>query len=110
MSNIDKTLLKEKKRYENLFAEIATSLSDKYLYTNNDDNKNSWWLEPVDVLQHLLDFTRNHLHAEKCALFLVDSSKKSLVLERISGDVNFNKIKDVATYDLASASDAQGAR
>ncbi len=108
MSNIDKTLLKEKKRYENLFAEIATSLSDKYLYTNNDDNKNSWWLEPVDVLQHLLDFTRNHLHAEKCALFLVDSSKKSLVLERISGDVNFNKIKDVATYDLASASDAQG--
>lgn len=53
-----------------------------------------------DILQRFLDHTRKVMKAETCALFLVDTSGKSLVLERVSGgkDFDFRQIPQVQTY------------
>ena len=56
--------------------------------------------EQGDVLQRVLDSTRELLDAKICALFLSDSSDQSLALEKVSGEIDFEKIKDVATYDI----------
>ena len=56
--------------------------------------------EQGDVLQRVLDSTRELLDAKICALFLTDFPGQSLVLEKVSGEIDFEKIKDVATYDI----------
>jgi hypothetical protein len=100
-------LFEEKSRFYNAFSQIAGDLSDAFLIDE------SVLAVPVsaehgDVLQNVLDFSRELLYAEKCALFLVDISGRSLVLEKISGTVDFEKLKDVATYDLTRANEPGG--
>jgi signal transduction histidine kinase len=51
-------------------------------------------------LQIVLDTFLNLLHVEKCALFLVDYTGKSLVLEKASGKISFDQIRNVATYNI----------
>jgi signal transduction histidine kinase len=76
---------------DNLMPQIAAYL-ERMFYV--DDSGQS------DVLQHVLDSTRELLNAEICALFLTDYSEESLVLERVSGQIDFEKIKEVSTYRI----------
>jgi signal transduction histidine kinase len=94
-------LFEEKDRIQKVFSEVASSLSETFFGENYSRDSSS--IEKGDVLHHVLDITQKLLCAEKCALFLVDVSGKSLVLEKISGTVNFEKLKDIATYDLTKA-------
>lgn len=94
-------LFQETNRIYNVLCKIAESMSKNFFETI-PKGLNETELAVGDVLQHVLDFTRELLEAEKCAIFLVDMPERSLVLERISGEVDFNKLKDVATYDLSN--------
>ncbi len=100
---VEEIQFEEKDRIHGVFSEIAQSLSEEFFTAKETDA-----IAPTqgDVLQHVLDYTRKRLDAEKCALFLVDSSGKSLVLERASGVADSKKLKDVATYDLEATEQA----
>lgn len=87
------SLYEEKSRLQNLFSHIAAALSYQFFGPFKTDLKS-------DALQQVLDTTRDILEAEKSALFLVDISKRSLILERASGAVQFGKLKDVGTYNI----------
>jgi signal transduction histidine kinase len=58
-------------------------------------------LSAGDVLDNVLESTRDILQAQKCALFLVDKSRRNLVLERAVGQIDFRRIRDIATYDIS---------
>ena len=87
-------LYQEKNRIQQLFSQVAGELSAKFFNPDKLTDKS-------DAMQQVLDTTRKILNAEKCALFLVDVSRRSLILERASGAVQFEKLKDVGTYDIA---------
>jgi signal transduction histidine kinase len=95
-------LYEEKSRILNIFSQIAGNLS-KSSVRDFPTLQETISAEQSDVLQKVLDFTRELLNADKCALFLIDTSGKSLVLEKISGTVDFKKLKDIATYDLTKS-------
>ena len=86
-------LLEEKGLLQDLFSRIASDLSDRFFGSGTPD-------ESTDALQQVLDTTRGLLEAEKCALFLVDLPRRSLSLERASGAVQFDRLKDVGTYGI----------
>jgi signal transduction histidine kinase len=92
-------LFAEKDRINEVFKQIAHSLSEKFFAQSREQDELSA-IAGGDVLQQVLDHTRVLLDAQKCALFLVDVTGKSLVLERVSGAVEAERLKDVATYDL----------
>lgn len=94
-------LFAEKNRIYDAFSQIAGSLRSTF-FTAVSRSDEILKIAAEDVLQQVLDYTRNLLCAEKCALFLVDLPETSLVLERVSGVVDFERLKDVATYDLRS--------
>ncbi|MFX1258993.1 MAG: ATP-binding protein [Promethearchaeota archaeon] len=85
-------LYKEKDYIQKHFSQIA----DKLSIIPNEDDKQSH----SDVLQEVLDYTRKLLKVEKCALFLVDKNRNSLVLEKFSGEIDFEKIREKASYDI----------
>ena len=100
-------LFEEKDRLYGLFSDIAQSLRVSFFAPESERVKYSD-IAGADVLQHVLDYTRDFLGAEKCALFLDDLNASVLVLERVSGTVDFAKLKDIATYDLRQAGPGSG--
>ena len=91
-------LYEEKARQWQILMRIAERLQDVFDSSRHREEE----ILAADPLQRVLDCTRKILEAEKCALFLVDYGRKSLVLERASGEVNFEQIRLVATYDIAN--------
>ena len=87
------SLYEEKDRFQHLFSLIAGELSSRFFGQLKSSDQ-------TDALQQVLDISRTALAAEKCALFLVDIAKRSLILERASGAVQFSKLKDVGTYNI----------
>jgi signal transduction histidine kinase len=85
-------LYEDKNNFQSTLSEIAHRLLEG---ASRD-------VEPahVDVLQCVLDTTLEGLQAKKAALFLVDPFRRSLFLERAAGDIDFEKMRDVATYDI----------
>ena len=96
---IDLLLFQEKNKICDVLNQISEDLS-KLFFDPSPAFHNSQEFSGSDILQHVLDYTREILEAEKCALFLVDIDESILLLERVSGTVDFEKLKDVATYDL----------
>lgn len=103
--DLKEKLYEEKNRILNIFSQIAGNLSTSF-FKDSLTLQETISAEQSDVLQKVLDFTRELLYADKCALFLIDVSGKSLVLEKISGTVDFKKLKDIATYDLTKSSES----
>jgi signal transduction histidine kinase len=91
-------LYAEKDRLYGALSEIATQLQRAFKGERP---------EQADVLQRVLECSSKLLNAKKCALFLVDSSEKRLVLERAAGDVDFEKVRDISTYPLENYDPAQ---
>jgi signal transduction histidine kinase len=91
--SIDKliSIYEEKSRIDNVLSKCARNL---------DNTFSDAYKKQEDVLQSILDTTIDILKAEKCVLFLVDSSKKRLEPERISGIFYEKKIKDVPAYNI----------
>lgn len=87
------SLFEEINRIQTMFSDVAASLAAKFFGKDSD-------IESSDALQHVLDTTRQILEADKCALFLVDISRRSLILERASGSVQFESLNNVGTYDI----------
>lgn len=83
-------LYREKNTLQQILSEMAWELGE--VLSNEGRHK-------ADVLQKVLDLSLSVLEAEKCALFLRDAGN-SLVLEKVAGELNFQKLKDVATYNL----------
>jgi signal transduction histidine kinase len=106
-TSTDTSLLQEKDRIYRLFSDTAHSLRCAFFEVDSG-NRTSSDVAGADVLQHVLDYTREYLHAEKCALFLDDLPATSLILERVSGEVDFAKLKDIATYDLRQIGPGSG--
>jgi signal transduction histidine kinase len=81
----------------NKIKKILSQTAFKLLDTQQHKNLEK---EQDDVLQGVLDVTRRAIKAETGALFLVDSSGLSLVLERISSDTTliYENIPQVPTY------------
>jgi signal transduction histidine kinase len=100
-------LFAEKDRIYGMFSDIAQSLSDAFFHPHANPDGHSE-VAGGDVLQHVLDYTLEFLKAEKCALFLDDLNATILVLERVSGAVDFAKLKDIATYDLRQTGPGSG--
>ncbi len=99
MIDIENILFEEKGKICDVLDKIADRLDSAFfdpniVYQTEEESVGS------DIIQHVLDCTRDLLKAGKCALFLVDMNETVLVLERVSGSVDFEKLKDVATYDL----------
>ncbi len=90
---VEECLYQEKDRLQRAFSHIASDLSAFF--------ERGRIPAATDALQQVLDTTREILNAEKCALFLVDIAERSLILERASGAVEFGKLKDVGTYEIA---------
>jgi signal transduction histidine kinase len=100
-------LFAEKDRIYRMFSEIAQSLRLAF-FDPESIRTNESEAAGRDILQHVLDHTRQILKAEKCALFLADVPATSLILERVSGEVNVEKLKDIATYDLRRTGPGSG--
>ncbi len=93
-------LYKETARLQQTFSRIAGRLCDTFFRSGQAPGSS-------DALQEVVDFTRVLLYAEKCALYTVDAPKRSLILERVSGAVQFDKLKDVGTYSIAGYGPSQ---
>lgn len=80
----------ESNKIKNILSETAHNLLSIHKEKTDQD----------DVLQGVIDSTRKAVKAEKGALFLVDSSESSLVLERASSEIEliYEKIPQVPTY------------
>lgn len=76
-----------------LFSVLAAELYANYNKIGEERIKS-------DALQQVLNKTLNIFNAEKCALFLVDEEQESLILEWVSGEVQFENLKDVGTYNI----------
>lgn len=83
----------------NLLKTSLTSIAGQFLkIAENQDPTSS-----DDVLQAFLNFCREKMNAEKCALFLVDYLYKGLSLERISKEGNqlhYEEIPRIVSYDV----------
>ncbi len=84
-------LYQEKDRLQETYSTVAGNLRKTFSSENPGQ---------ADALQIVLDSLLKLLQVEKCALFLVDYSGKSLVLEKAAGKINFDQIRKVATYSL----------
>lgn len=90
----------EKEQLKHSLSDIAGEFLK--ISEQSDINKNKETVKD-DVLQTILDFSRKKMNAEKCALFLVDFQKRSLVLERISDigrALKYEQVPHIPTYNL----------
>jgi hypothetical protein len=107
-SEIEAVLFEEKDRIYKMFSDISGSLTSAFFGPKSGNRLKVSDTAGADILQHVLDYTRELLQAEKCALFLADLPARSLILERVSGEVDFAKLKDIATYDLTRTGPGSG--